>query len=213
MATVAHVGATQRDALDGSSGAVRFDRTCALPPGHDQPRMSAGRRSASTVQDRSACTAARISASVSPACGRCGSGEDFATSGLPVKIPSVPANTSASIEARGNARLTLRISGVVNSTSPSRRNATTSTRGASGNAIGFMVSPAKPVARQRNGVAQHGQTAQGAHAAAADHLIEPRLVCGKLRAVVRPVPQMQYAGREPAVFAPYAGMKETHDKV
>ena len=36
-------------------------------------------------------------------------------------MPSVPANTSASIAASGKARLRLRISGVVSSTSPSRR--------------------------------------------------------------------------------------------
>src|ERR1700730_967996 len=80
----------------------------------------------------------------------------LARSGLPAKIPSVPANTSASIEAAGNVRLMLRMSGVVSKTSPSRRNATTSTRGLLG--------------RRQMGVAQHGATDD----ADAEH-IEPAL--------------------------------------
>ena len=119
---------------------VRWGRRFAGP--RSRPTSSAGRRSGSRAQRRNAAPAGAAKQEFRRAPGRCGMAMTSARSGLPAKIPSVPANTSASIEAAGNARLMLRMSGVVSSTSPSRRNATTSTRGLLGKASGVMAPPA-----------------------------------------------------------------------
>ena len=142
LAAVAHIGTAEREALDGSREAVRFHRTSALPPGNDRQecRPVAGLR-----RQREVITFAEPQHQRQrfAGAGTLREREDFGKMGLPVKIPSVPAKTSASIEASGNARFTLRISGVVNSTSPSRRNATMSTPGVAGNRMGFIVAPPK----------------------------------------------------------------------
>src|SRR5271163_4352093 len=160
-----------------------------------------------------------MSASVSLARGRCASVITSAISGFPDKIPSVPAKTSASIEAAGHARLTLRMSGVVSSTSPSRRSATTSTRGLSGKASGFIAAPSlrrhgRRFAHRRFGfVGEPGQPAQGADTASPQNLVKPRAVGGKLRAIVLIMPQMQYAGGETPVLAAHAGVQEPDHKI
>jgi hypothetical protein len=59
-------------------------------------------------------------------------------SGLPSKMPTVLAKTSASIVASGQARRRLRINGVVNRTSPRRRSEMTRMRGRAGSSIGVM---------------------------------------------------------------------------
>src|SRR5258708_3648479 len=60
-------------------------------------------------------------------------------SGLPARIPAVSSNTSTSMTASRKARRKLAIRDVANSTSPSRRRATTRMRGRGGRSKGSMV--------------------------------------------------------------------------
>ena len=109
---------------------LRQSPRCGGPP--PRHRTSAGRRSAWRWRDRSGATACARVANDALAPGRSAIVMTFAMSGLPARMPSVPSNTSTSIAASGYARFRLRISGVVSSTSPSRRSATTRMRAGAG---------------------------------------------------------------------------------
>src|SRR5215468_1101867 len=71
--------------------------------------------------------------------GRDGMVTTRSMSGLPARIPAVSSNTSTSITASRKARRKLAIRDVANSTSPSRRRATTRMRGRGGRLKGSMV--------------------------------------------------------------------------
>src|SRR6202034_1425453 len=62
-------------------------------------------------------------------------------------------------------------------------------------------------------VGERRQALQSAHATAADHRVKLCLIGVELRTIVLRVPQMQHAGRKPAVLAPHAGVEEAHHEV